>query len=140
LKKEQKLVIARSLRHHTRTPHAQQWLRHFRNGSFVSTFCKNTLFECALNLRLFFLSLEQVCVLTCDGRFLVGQLMGHDQLQNLILNEAVEHVYSPDDNVEEVPLGLYVVRGDNVAVIAEFDKLDLTIKTEPLPEIHQQIF
>jgi U6 snRNA-associated Sm-like protein LSm8 len=66
--------------------------------------------------------------------------MGHDQLQNLILNEAVEHVYSPDDNVEEVTLGLYVVRGDNVAVIAEFDKLDLTIKTEPLPEIHQQIF
>jgi U6 snRNA-associated Sm-like protein LSm8 len=84
--------------------------------------------------------LQQVCVLTCDGRFLVGQLMGHDQLQNLILNEAVEHVYSPNDNVEEVPLGLYVVRGDNVAVIAEFDKLNLTIKTEPLPEIHQQIF
>lgn len=66
--------------------------------------------------------------------------MGHDQLQNLILNEAVEHVYSLEEEVEEVPLGLYVVRGDNVAVIGEFDKLDLTIKTEPLPEIHQQVF
>lgn len=83
--------------------------------------------------------LEQVCVMTCDGRFLVGQLMGHDQVQNLILNDAFEHVYSLEQEVEQVPLGLYVVRGDNVAVIGEFEKMDLRLKTNPLPEIHQQI-
>jgi len=65
--------------------------------------------------------------------------MGHDQVQNLILNDAVEHIYSVEEEVEQVPLGLYVVRGDNVAIVGEFDKLDLTIKTEPLAEIHQQI-
>lgn len=82
---------------------------------------------------------EQVCVMTCDGRLLVGLLMGHDQVQNLILNDAMEHVYSTEEQVEQVPLGLYVVRGDNVALVGEFDKLDLTVKAEPLPGIHQQI-
>lgn len=65
--------------------------------------------------------------------------MGHDQVQNLVLNDAFEHVYSLEEEVEQVPLGLYVVRGDNVAVIGEFEKLDMTIKTNPLPQVHQQI-
>jgi U6 snRNA-associated Sm-like protein LSm8 len=83
--------------------------------------------------------LEKVCVLTCDGRFLVGQLMGHDQVQNLILNEAMELLYSKEESVEQVPLGLYVIRGDNVAVVGELDKVDFSIKAEPLAVIHQQI-
>lgn len=65
--------------------------------------------------------------------------MGHDQVQNLILNDATEHLYSTDEPVEQVPLGLYVVRGDNVAVVGEFEKLNLDLKANPLPEIHQQI-
>jgi small nuclear ribonucleoprotein (snRNP)-like protein len=56
-------------------------------------------------------------VLTCDGRLLVGILVGHDQVQNLILNEAQERIYSEDEDVEIVPLGLYVVRGDNVVLV-----------------------
>lgn len=85
--------------------------------------------------------IEKVCVITCDGRFLIGQLMGHDQVQNLILNEATELLYSEEESVEQVPLGLYVIRGDNVAIVGEYtnQKLDMKLKTEPLPAIHQQM-
>ena len=63
---------------------------------------------------------KQVTVVTCDGRLILGTLVGYDQLQNLILKSAEERVYSgKDSEVEIVPLGLYVIRGDNVAVIAD---------------------
>lgn len=65
--------------------------------------------------------------------------MGHDQVQNLILAEAAEHLFSTEANVEEVPLGLYVVRGDNVAIVGEADALNLELRAEPLPEVYQQI-
>lgn len=63
---------------------------------------------------------KPVVVVTCDGRLITGTLAGYDQLQNLILKGAEEKVYSgTDTEVEVVPLGLYVIRGDNVAVIAD---------------------
>eukprot|EP00553_Chaetoceros_curvisetus_P003915 CAMPEP_0204619874 /NCGR_PEP_ID=MMETSP0717-20131115/6096_1 /ASSEMBLY_ACC=CAM_ASM_000666 /TAXON_ID=230516 /ORGANISM="Chaetoceros curvisetus" /LENGTH=115 /DNA_ID=CAMNT_0051633947 /DNA_START=107 /DNA_END=454 /DNA_ORIENTATION=+ len=74
---------------------------------------------------------SDVCVITCDGRFIQGKLIGYDQLQNLILRDAQERVYqlpvnSGDDGqqqkgevLEIVPLGLYVIRGDNVAVVSD---------------------
>ena len=43
-----------------------------------------------------------------------GQLEGFDQTINVILSNSVERVYSMDEAVEEAPLGLYVVRGDNI--------------------------
>lgn len=74
---------------------------------------------------------KEVAVITCDGRIINGTLSGYDQLQNLILQNANERVYpmienQDDDNdeegnqiVERVPLGLYVIRGDNVAIISD---------------------
>ncbi len=59
-----------------------------------------------------------------------GKLIGYDQLQNLILQEAQERVYqlpppSNDDDEEEVlevvPLGLYIIRGDNVAIVSDVE-------------------
>ena len=70
-------------------------------------------------------------------------MVGHDQVQNLILNDAHERVYSPDSAVEQVPLGLYVIRGDNLCVIGEFDESKFTDdQTAPgaIPPIRQQIF
>lgn len=66
--------------------------------------------------------------------------MGNDQVQNLILNEAKERVYTDDTPVEIVDLGLYVIRGDNVCMIGEFDadKWDDSQVTPPLPPIRQQ--
>uniref|UniRef100_A0A6S8Y5T4 U6 snRNA-associated Sm-like protein LSm8 n=1 Tax=Ditylum brightwellii TaxID=49249 RepID=A0A6S8Y5T4_9STRA len=70
---------------------------------------------------LFSISAEKIYVITCDGRFLVGLLKGHDQLQNLILLSCEERVFSVDEPMEIVPLGLYVVRGDNVVLIGDVE-------------------
>ena len=43
-----------------------------------------------------------------------GKLKGFDQTVNVILNESHERVYSTSSGVEEVPLGLYIIRGDNM--------------------------
>jgi U6 snRNA-associated Sm-like protein LSm8 len=58
---------------------------------------------------------EKVSVLTLDGRTMVGTLLSCDGSMNLVLQEAVV----PS---EEVPLGLYIVRGDNVAVCGRVDE------------------
>eukprot|EP00580_Thalassiosira_gravida_P006146 CAMPEP_0201634164 /NCGR_PEP_ID=MMETSP0493-20130528/7208_1 /ASSEMBLY_ACC=CAM_ASM_000838 /TAXON_ID=420259 /ORGANISM="Thalassiosira gravida, Strain GMp14c1" /LENGTH=104 /DNA_ID=CAMNT_0048105983 /DNA_START=125 /DNA_END=439 /DNA_ORIENTATION=- len=62
---------------------------------------------------------KPITVLTCDGRLISGILQGYDQLQNLVLVKSYEKVYSLDNPMERVDLGLFVVRGDNVAVIAD---------------------
>uniref|UniRef100_A0A8C2TP19 U6 snRNA-associated Sm-like protein LSm8 n=2 Tax=Coturnix japonica TaxID=93934 RepID=A0A8C2TP19_COTJA len=82
-----------------------------------------------------------VAVITSDGRMIVGTLKGFDQTINLILDESHERVFSSSQGVEQVVLGLYIVRGDNVAVIGEIDEetdsaLDLgNIRAEPLGSV-----
>lgn len=80
-------------------------------------------------------------VVTSDGRIIVGNFVGHDQVQNLILRDSHERVFSEDANVERVPLGLYVLRGDTVCLIGDFDEdsLDDSIRVPfQLPPIQQQ--
>lgn len=43
-----------------------------------------------------------------------GTLKGFDQTINLILDESHERVYSTVTGVEQVVLGLYIIRGDNM--------------------------
>lgn len=43
-----------------------------------------------------------------------GKLKGFDVRTNLILADSVEREYSADAGVEMVPLGLYMIKGDNV--------------------------
>ena len=43
-----------------------------------------------------------------------GKLKGFDQTVNVILNESSERVFSNTAEVEEVSLGLYIIRGDNM--------------------------
>ena len=50
--------------------------------------------------------------------FIVGNLKGFDQNINLILNDSHERVFSTTSGVEKVPLGLYVIRGDTVAMVS----------------------
>ncbi|MGH0177746.1 UNVERIFIED_CONTAM: hypothetical protein FKN15_017460 [Acipenser sinensis] len=82
-----------------------------------------------------------VAIVTSDGRMIVGTLKGFDQTINLILDESHERVFSSTQGVEQVVLGLYIVRGDNVAVIGEIDEetdsaLDLgNIRAEPLNSV-----
>mmetsp|Transcript_14691 Transcript_14691/g.44152 ORF Transcript_14691/g.44152 Transcript_14691/m.44152 type:complete len:97 (+) Transcript_14691:197-487(+) len=84
-----------------------------------------------------------VSIITNDGRNIVGNLRGYDQTTNLILENCHERIFAPDAGVEEVILGLYIVRGDNVAVIGELDEaasaqIDLSaVRGEPLkPLVH----
>jgi len=84
-----------------------------------------------------------VNVITVDGRNIVGVLRGFDQATNLIVDDCHERVYSKDRGVEQVQLGLYIIRGDNVAIVGEVDEdtdkdIELDkIRAEPLkPVIH----
>jgi small nuclear ribonucleoprotein (snRNP)-like protein len=80
-----------------------------------------------------------ICVVTSDGRTIIGTLVGNDQVQNLILSDAQERVYSFDAPVETVDLGLYVIRGDNVCIVADFDKEKLDDSPAmQLPSLYQQ--
>ncbi|KAJ3156103.1 exosome nuclease subunit [Geranomyces michiganensis] len=53
-------------------------------------------------------------VVLIDGRVIMGTLKGYDQQNNLIMSNASERVFSGEEGVESVPLGLYIVRGEIV--------------------------
>ncbi|KAH7698979.1 U6 snRNA-associated Sm-like protein LSm8 [Aphelenchoides avenae] len=82
-----------------------------------------------------------ISVITGDGRNIVGMMKGFDQTINLVLEDSHERVYSETTGVSQIPLGLYIVRGDNIAVIGEIDedldrRLDLEkVLAAPLPPI-----
>jgi U6 snRNA-associated Sm-like protein LSm8 len=63
-----------------------------------------------------------VTIITTDGRLLVGHLRGYDQTTNLILSAAQERTISPDEPCTTEDLGLYILRGDNVALVGETDE------------------
>jgi U6 snRNA-associated Sm-like protein LSm8 len=56
--------------------------------------------------------------LSCSSFELVlqGKLVGSDARANIILADSVEREFSEDEGVEMVPLGLYLIKGDNVLV------------------------
>lgn len=84
-----------------------------------------------------------VSIITADGRNFVGTLKGFDQTINIILDESHERVFSTTTGIEQVVLGLHIIRGDNIAIIGQIDesidsRLDLqAIRSEPLgPVVH----
>ena len=86
---------------------------------------------------------QVVSVITCEGRHLVGVLKGYDQTLNVILEEAYEREYSLDDAVQQIPYGLYIIRGDNIVTVGLMDEaIDSTInladvRAEPIrPVVH----
>ncbi|TPX35086.1 hypothetical protein SmJEL517_g02502 [Synchytrium microbalum] len=91
---------------------------------------------------------KTVAVITNDGRFIVasshgGKLKGFDQTTNIILSESSEREFFVDAPVNEVPLGLYIVRGDNISIIGELDKEReentdwKNVRAEPIPAIRR---
>ncbi|KAF8398634.1 hypothetical protein HHK36_014489 [Tetracentron sinense] len=86
---------------------------------------------------------EMISVITNDGRNIVGVLKGFDQATNIILDESHERVYSTKEGVQQLVLGLYIIRGDNISIVGELDEeldsnLDLSkLRAHPLkPVIH----
>lgn len=82
-----------------------------------------------------------VSIITNDGRHIVGILRGYDQATNLIVDESFERIYREDAGTETIVLGLYVVRGDSIAVIGELDEeadaaIDFSkIRAPPLKDV-----
>ncbi|KAK6269733.1 hypothetical protein POUND7_006838, partial [Theobroma cacao] len=60
--------------------------------------------------------MQTISVITNDGRNIVGILKGFDQATNIILDESHERVYSTKEGVQQLVLGLYIIRGDNMYV------------------------
>ena len=120
----------------TRSPHWEE------PRQKVVTCCR--YYNTVSHLHFFpWLCTEKLFIVTSDGRTIVGTLLGNDQVQNLILNDAVERVYSDDADVEEVPLGLYLIRGDNLCLVGEYDAEKLKDDervSEPIKPVLQQIY
>ena len=64
-------------------------------------------------LTLCFMNLSSL-IFTYFNFYFQGTLKGFDQTINLILDESHERVFSLTQGMEQVVLGLYIVRGDNV--------------------------
>ena len=55
-------------------------------------------------------------VSVCPEYLSQGTLAGFDQKSNIVLADSKERVYSVDEGVEEIPLGLYLVKGEMMYV------------------------
>ncbi|UZJ57135.1 hypothetical protein CBS101457_006455 [Exobasidium rhododendri] len=83
---------------------------------------------------------KQVLAITQDGRVIVGTLRGVDNVGSVILSGCIERIFSAESGVEEVPLGLYIVRGDAISLIGDLDvekdkEQDLSqLRADPIPE------
>uniref|UniRef100_A0A5B7C4H4 U6 snRNA-associated Sm-like protein LSm1 n=1 Tax=Davidia involucrata TaxID=16924 RepID=A0A5B7C4H4_DAVIN len=63
---------------------------------------------------------KKLVVLLRDGRKLLGILRSFDQFANVVLEGACERVIV-GDLYSEIPIGLYIIRGENVVLIGELD-------------------
>lgn len=70
---------------------------------------------------------KKLLVLLRDGRKLMGILRSFDQFANAVLEGACERVIVGDLYCD-IPLGLYIIRGENVVLIGELD-----LEKEELP-------
>ncbi|CAN6926046.1 unnamed protein product [Brassica oleracea var. botrytis] len=63
---------------------------------------------------------RKILVLLRDGRKLMGTLRSFDQFANAVLEGACERVIVGEQYCD-IPLGLYVIRGENVVLIGDLD-------------------
>lgn len=65
---------------------------------------------------------KKIMVELRDGRILIGYLRSIDQFANLVLHRTVERIHV-DCRYGEIPLGVFIVRGDNVVLLGEVDEI-----------------
>ncbi|CAK4083973.1 unnamed protein product [Aphanomyces euteiches] len=64
---------------------------------------------------------KQMLVVLRDGRHLVGMIRSFDQYSNIVLEETCErHVVG--NTYCDIPLGLYIIRGENIVLMGELDQ------------------
>ncbi|KAF1992711.1 hypothetical protein P154DRAFT_528261 [Amniculicola lignicola CBS 123094] len=73
----------------------------------------------------------RVSVITLDSKYIVGTLISCDNQMNLVLEDAYDRIIRSESSAEpsEIrPFGIYLVRGDNVALCGRVDEeMDKTI-------------
>ncbi len=63
---------------------------------------------------------KQILVCLRDGRNFKGFLRSFDQYANLVLDNTVERLMV-EDSYADVPMGIFVIRGENVMLLGEID-------------------
>lgn len=85
---------------------------------------------------------HRVLIVLRDGRHLVGILRSFDQFSNMVLEEASERkIHRGSDGVtyfSDVPLGVYVVRGDSMVLLGQVSS-DEGMKEVELSELDEII-
>ena len=78
---------------------------------------------------------KKILVLLRDGKKVIGTLRSFDQFANIVLEEAVERIVV-GKQYADVPLGLYVIRGENTVLIGAIDDAkEAHTTTEILTEV-----
>eukprot|EP00499_Haloplacidia_sp_CaronLabIsolate_P003999 CAMPEP_0196795456 /NCGR_PEP_ID=MMETSP1104-20130614/36048_1 /TAXON_ID=33652 /ORGANISM="Cafeteria sp., Strain Caron Lab Isolate" /LENGTH=121 /DNA_ID=CAMNT_0042165847 /DNA_START=29 /DNA_END=394 /DNA_ORIENTATION=+ len=63
---------------------------------------------------------KRVLVILRDGKHVLGDFTSFDQFGNLVLERAVERRFVARKYCD-IPLGLYLIRGENVVVLGQLD-------------------
>lgn len=64
---------------------------------------------------------KKLLVVLRDGSKILGTLRSFDQFANIVLESAVERIIV-GSAYSDIPLGLYIVRGENVVLMGEVDE------------------
>ena len=64
---------------------------------------------------------KKVLIQLRDGRKVIGKLRSFDQFANIVLQDASERFYL-EDKFGDLPLGLYLIKGDSVVLLGEIDE------------------
>lgn len=72
-----------------------------------------------------------------DGRHLLGTLRSYDQFANVVIQDAVERRHVGRKCVD-VPVGMYVLRGDNIVLLGAVDPArEAALTVVSLEEFHE---
>ncbi|KAK6461547.1 hypothetical protein DFJ63DRAFT_185137 [Scheffersomyces coipomensis] len=67
---------------------------------------------------------KRVRVISTDARLFEGILQGYDKSTNIILSDCIERIIypEPEEENQEIPMGLYLMRGGNIVCVGEVDE------------------
>ena len=77
---------------------------------------------------------KKILVVLRDGSKIIGFLRSFDQFANIVLENAAERIIV-GSSYSDIPLGLYIVRGENVVLMGEIDE---AIETDGLTEVSNE--
>ncbi|CAK7894921.1 U6 snRNA-associated Sm-like protein LSm8 [[Candida] anglica] len=69
---------------------------------------------------------KKVRIISTDARLFEGTLQGFDNSTNIIVSNCIERIIYPesDEETQEIPMGLYLLRGGNIVCIGEVEDPD----------------